>query len=179
MSEIETREKILHHAEKLLARKGTDGLAVRAIIRMAGVNESTIYRHFACKFEILSTLSKVGLERLEKALQEESQNETVIRPDKAFGACYISFALSNPHLFKLIFSEYSSTNTRTYETKEDPILLIFRNFVEGKDISFRSHPSILRTLSLAHGVACLAISNVIALPTKKDDWKNEVDILLS
>jgi AcrR family transcriptional regulator len=92
-----TREQqILEAAEKLFFERSFDGVGVDAIGKEAGVTGSAIYRHFASKDEILSTLFneatdalliKVG-ERLDDPFEELGQ---LVR-------AHIDFALSHRRL---------------------------------------------------------------------------------
>ena len=51
-----TKESILREAGALFARNGYNGVSVRMIARAVGINEGSIYNHFASKEEILEEI---------------------------------------------------------------------------------------------------------------------------
>ena len=51
-----TKEKIFDAAVDLFAEKGYDGVSIRDIGRAVGITESAVYRHYACKDEILESI---------------------------------------------------------------------------------------------------------------------------
>ncbi len=51
-----TRERILHAAREVVARKGKRAATTREIAEVAGVNETTLFRHFGTKEKLLFEL---------------------------------------------------------------------------------------------------------------------------
>ena len=51
-----TRERILHAAREVVARKGKRAATTREIAEVAGVNEATLFRHFGTKEKLLYEL---------------------------------------------------------------------------------------------------------------------------
>lgn len=70
--ELETRQRILAAASRLMAKKGFKGATTRKISELAGVNEVTIFRHFTNKkgivVELLTEMLNVR-QPLEESLQ--------------------------------------------------------------------------------------------------------------
>lgn len=63
-----TRERILQRALELFADRGFEAVSVREITRSLGLNEASLYNHFAGKTALLDAL----LQRLEERLIEPS-----------------------------------------------------------------------------------------------------------
>jgi AcrR family transcriptional regulator len=95
------REAILTEAERALARGGAEQLSLRAIARSIGVSHNAPYKHFATREEILAALIVRGFDHLREDISAQS---TELRPSVARGMAYVSFALSRPALFRLMFS---------------------------------------------------------------------------
>lgn len=58
-----TRERLLEAANRLFLEAGSRGATTRRIAREAGVNEVTLFRHFAGKEELLSAAVEHGAEQ--------------------------------------------------------------------------------------------------------------------
>ncbi len=53
---MDARERILHIAEEMFAKKGYDGTSVNEIAKEAEVNKALIYYYFESKKDLLNTL---------------------------------------------------------------------------------------------------------------------------
>lgn len=91
-------EKVLQH--------GADKLSLRSCARDAGVDPAAVYRHFKSKEDLLGCLTNIAFSELSAAM---TQAETVFRdsdPKEALvqtGLAYIQYALSKPHVFRMMF----------------------------------------------------------------------------
>src|ERR1700720_415329 len=56
-----TRERLLDAAAETFARDGIRGATTREIVRQAGVNEVTLFRHFKSKEQLLREVLRRGL----------------------------------------------------------------------------------------------------------------------
>ncbi|MGP4100123.1 TetR/AcrR family transcriptional regulator [Nonomuraea sp. KM90] len=64
------REHLIATAERLIAERGTAGLAVRVIAREAGVADGVLYNHFADKEELLALALRAHVGAVERDLGE-------------------------------------------------------------------------------------------------------------
>lgn len=81
-------------------------LSLRQLAREAGVSATAVYRHFPDKQALLRALALEGIERLGRAQQAAA--ESASGGGDAFsatGRAYVRFALANPALFRLTFSQ--------------------------------------------------------------------------
>lgn len=90
---------------KLLEDRTADDLGLREVARAVGVSATALYRHFPDKAALLRALAAEGFKRL-----AEAQCAAALAAgggEAGFGAtgrAYVSFALDNPALFRLLFS---------------------------------------------------------------------------
>jgi AcrR family transcriptional regulator len=90
---------------KLLEERRSDDIGLREVARAVGVSATAVYRHFPDKAALLRALSAEGLARLAKVQQAAFTRAGGGKPGfVATGRAYVRFALDNPALFRLIFS---------------------------------------------------------------------------
>ena len=114
-----TKEALRHHARRLFARHGYDGVSMRDLADAVGIQQSGIYNHFASKQILLVDLMVVYMERVMAELQAEVSNHTdpvsklkafvqftvidhINCPDDVFLAFMELRSLENPGLTKLL-----------------------------------------------------------------------------
>ena len=89
----------------LLEERQGDDIGLREVARAVGVSATAVYRHFPDKAALLRALSAEGLDRLAKAQQAAFDQVGGGKAGfVATGRAYVHFALGNPALFRLIFS---------------------------------------------------------------------------
>jgi AcrR family transcriptional regulator len=88
---VRNRARILHHAERLVARNGAEALRIADVARAAGVGAGSIYRSFGSKSGLLLAL----LDESERALQEELlRGEPPLGPGAPAGERVVAFVLA-------------------------------------------------------------------------------------
>lgn len=95
-------------AAGLMALKTTAvaDLSLRQLARDVGVSATAVYRHFPDKQALLTALAIEGiaqLGRFQQAAAQKAASDVATFP--ATGQAYVRFALANPALFRLIFSQ--------------------------------------------------------------------------
>lgn len=81
-------------------------LSLRQLARDVGVSATAVYRHFPDKQALLTALAIEGiaqLGRFQQAAAQKAASDVATFP--ATGQAYVRFALANPALFRLIFSQ--------------------------------------------------------------------------
>jgi len=108
---IDTKQKILDAAERLIAEQGYDATSLRQIIGDAGVNLAAIHYHFGSKEELLQALvdrraAPVNAERLELLGRFEAEAGSKPVPIErilhAFLAPMVAAANRNPQFVKVM-----------------------------------------------------------------------------
>jgi AcrR family transcriptional regulator len=98
------RERLCGAAEKLFAEHGPDGVTMRQLAAELGVSPMTPYRYFKDKEAILAAVRANGFNRFAAALEAayDSESDPAAR-SRAVGDAYVTFALSEPAAYKLMF----------------------------------------------------------------------------
>jgi len=95
-------EALLEAARELLEAEGPGALSLREVARRLGVSHNAPYRHFATREALLAALAAGGFVRLAAATQRAAAEG---RGLEAMGLAYIGFALAEPAVFRLMFSD--------------------------------------------------------------------------
>lgn len=104
---------LLAAAETVLRRDGINGLSLRSIAREAGVSHTAPQHHFGDTAGVLSELAAVGHLRLTHAMEEGASGVRAGPARRqAIARGYVSFAVDNPDLFRLMSRAEMLDNTR-------------------------------------------------------------------
>src|SRR5690349_24858102 len=98
------RERLCAAAERLFAEKGPDAVTMRQLAAELGVSPMTPYRYFQDKEDILAAVRANAFNRFAEALEaaRATPGDAGAR-SAAVGEAYVTFALENPHSYKLMF----------------------------------------------------------------------------
>lgn len=96
---------MLQAAIKLVAQQGSEKLTIRALSHDVGVSRNALYRHYANKTELLCAVAADGFDHLARAYQQigETPEMNATTKLRQVGIAYMTFALANPHLYRLMF----------------------------------------------------------------------------
>jgi len=98
------RERLCEAAERLFAERGPDAVTMRQLAADLGVSPMTPYRYFEDKDDILAAVRTNGFNRFAEALEIARASADGARAiGEAVGLAYVTFALENPHSYKLMF----------------------------------------------------------------------------
>ncbi len=100
------RAGLVEAARALVEEKGPDRLSMTDACRLAGVSTAAPYRHFSDKDDLLLAVALAGLGRQRSAMLTATQghppgSEAAV---SAMGMAYVTFALSEPGVFRLMFA---------------------------------------------------------------------------
>lgn len=100
------RRALLDAALEVLAEGKGWQFTLREIARRAGVSHTAAYKHFPDKAALLSELAAIGFERLRTGLLVALSDGDHASHDSfvAMARAYVRFGLSNPNLYRLMFS---------------------------------------------------------------------------
>ncbi|GLY76326.1 TetR/AcrR family transcriptional regulator [Actinoallomurus iriomotensis] len=102
MSDIGTRERILHAAAQLLAESGGAPISTRAVCAAAGVGAPTLYHHFGDKDGLLDAVVAYGYDRyLEGKRSRPSSGDPVEDLRRGWDA-HVEFGLTHPAFYALM-----------------------------------------------------------------------------
>ncbi len=153
-------------ARKLLERDGLEALTLRAAAREAGVSHMAPYRHFKDKDELLAAVAEQGFRELTAYMDGATASGG---GRLASGVAYVSFALDNPALYRLMFG----AGLASLATSPGLLAAGAEAFQRCLDASGAGGPAAgddetpaaaIALWSAVHGLASLAIDGLVRLP---------------
>lgn len=164
------KTRLVAAARQLLEGGGLDALTLRATARAAGVSHMAPYRHFKDKDELLAAVAEQGFRAMTKFMDSATAAPGT---QTAMGVAYVSFALENPALYRLMFGANLSPRDRFpglaaagAEAYERCIAASAagaqsNRISEDEDAAPSSSVALW---AIVHGLATLAIDGLILLP---------------
>jgi len=159
------RAACLSAALELLEEGGATALSLRAVARRAGVSAAAPYRHYADREALVSAVAAVGYgelaERLAAAHPAPSTPEQLAR----VGVAYVEFALEQPALFRMMFSEPCDRDNEERVAATAAVSLYLREIVAR--CFPRADPEALAPAiwALVHGLAFLHLDGKLDAST--------------
>lgn len=145
----------------LAALETTDfaNISLRQLAREVGVSATAVYRHFPDKQALMQALANEGIVRL-GAFQQQAASES--RGADAFaatGRAYVRWALANPSLFRLTFSECDRAGRELFgENLAADMLEQMAGEATGGDPAAVQR-LMVQAWALVHGLAMLMLDN--------------------
>ena len=109
------RRALIETAVKAIAKHGVGSLSLRELAARAGVSAGAPYHHFASRDELLASIAEEGFARLEVQLiaaRDAAPQNTGARLE-ALGLAYVTFAVSSPGFFRVMFHGASKSSGPT------------------------------------------------------------------
>ncbi len=166
----------------LLATRTVDDLSLREVARAVGVSANAVYRHFADKRTLMKALAAEGFRAL--AVTQRKAAEAAGGGAAGFdatGVAYVRYALANPALFRLMFSNPTSVDRlRTPPSvTNDPMALLQASTGRLASSAGDARIMALQSWSLAHGLAMLMLDSQVPADDADIDlvfanWSNSV-----
>ncbi|MGZ3427747.1 MAG: TetR/AcrR family transcriptional regulator [Polyangia bacterium] len=111
------RRTLLDAALAIVGKAGPGALSLRELARKAGVSHAAPYRHFKSREALVLPLANHGFPGLGAEMQRSAGGESnPILRFRALGVAYVSYAVSHPGHFRIMFSN------ELHEGTEDPEL---------------------------------------------------------
>jgi len=99
------RAALISEGLAILGESDADSLSLRELARRVGVSAPSVYRHFPDKQALMTALAEEGLRRLGASQHEAAEAAGGGKAGfAATGRAYVRFALTNPALYRLIFT---------------------------------------------------------------------------
>jgi AcrR family transcriptional regulator len=147
--EKSTKEKIFDAAVDLFAEKGYDGVSIRDIAKAVGIKESSVYKHYRSKDEILDTIFEYMKARLYPSQTSGSSMVTMLDAltfEQVLESGYASLGrmMADPLMLKITriitIELYRNEKIREFfysqmfERPVDDLELLFRRLMDKKKI---------------------------------------------
>ena len=169
------RASLIAAARDLLISDGISGCTLKQASNMVGVSVAAPYRHFKDKDSLLVAVAHSGFEELAQKITDgrDSHAKGSIDSILHIGRVYVTFAIENPALFRLMFN--SPANQCPHSETINPALdeggdRCFEAFIEtvtafltAHEISLTETPDLAASLwSIVHGTAALEMEGQFA-----------------
>jgi AcrR family transcriptional regulator len=166
------RRALLDEALATIRDKGVEGLTLREIGARLGVSRSALYRHFADKRALLTTVATDGFRMLREQLVT-AREECADAPgsSQAMGVAYVRFAVANPSHYRVMFSRFVEPQPQEPELATEAVGA-FQALVDAvaamqREGIVRHDDTVLMARymwAVVHGVAMLAIDGQLPEP---------------
>ena len=179
--------RLIKVARTILETEGLEALTLRAAARLAGVSHMAPYRHYESKDDLLAAVAEEGFKSLTAAMDQtaDGTSDPQVRL-RALARAYLTFALGNPALYRLMFganlpnrSRFPGLVAACHDCSSRCVAVVAPEAgLEGKNLALPRKA--IATWSFVHGLASLAIDGLVPLPEKTDPaFLDEVDALLA
>src|SRR5687767_5447159 len=159
------RRGLLDEALATIRTDGVDGLTLREIGARLGVSRTALYRHFADKGALLTTVATEGFRTLRVGLvtawEDGGRDDDAFR---AMGVAYVRFAVANPSHYRVMFGGLADPQARDPELGAEAEgafqALVNAPSALQRDAVARSDDAVLMARyvwALVHGMAMLGI----------------------
>ncbi|MGC2600964.1 MAG: TetR/AcrR family transcriptional regulator [Rhodomicrobium sp.] len=174
------KTRLITEARDLLERDGIAALTLRAAARKAGVSHMAPYRHFTDKDDLLAAVAEQGFRELTEFMDRAvALHGTPL----AGGVAYVSFALENPALYKLMFGTGLASPHR-FPGLVAAGAQAFQRCVEasrakGAGTGGDEVPDAAIALwAIVHGLASLAADGLVTLPPPGSEREKRIAAIL-
>lgn len=103
MTSVETRERIIEAAARLLAEGGPDAMSTRAVSAAAGVQPPAIYRLVGDKHDLLDAVTSHGFATYLRSKAAMTPSDDPVEDLRRGWDRHIDFGLSNPAVYAAIY----------------------------------------------------------------------------
>jgi AcrR family transcriptional regulator len=162
------RRVILDAAGQLFLEQGYEGFSMRRVAERIGYSATTIYRYYEDKDDLLFAVVNEGFSEFARQLRETA--EAVSNPIKRLEGlwhAYLSFGLSNPVYYQLMFMQRADLLFESRREQTGPMIESFdvlqKAVGAAMDAGLMKRGDVLtysRVIwSLVHGVTALALAD--------------------
>lgn len=164
------RAALIDAATALVEEAGPDGASMREAARRAGVSSAAPYRHFKDGDELMSAVAAAGHRRLLAHMAAATRGHTSpLQQYRAHGIAYVIFAVSNPHLFRVMnTARWASAGgspemaAARAELDADTLTLVQRAQAAGELVEDAPTVQMLAAQALVHGLARMFVDGQMA-----------------
>jgi AcrR family transcriptional regulator len=180
MASTKTSDERYHHGDlraalvaeglKLLKGAPAEALSLREIARNVGVSATAVYRHFPDKAALIDAMCEVGDEKLAEAFRKAMAKEkSEADAFSAMGRAYVTFALANPALFRLMMSAQGGKAQQNTSAGRSMLIRAIAELSGDKASKQQLKVTQLRAWSVVHGLAMLMLDGIVPKDEKLID----------
>ncbi len=173
---------LLHAAETVLDRDGTNGVTIRAVASEASVAPMSVYNRFDNKEGLLATLAIRALDELAVVIQTPPDAEPRERFRQACRS-YRNYALEHPARYQLIFStgsplEDQSSPVADHGRAAFGVLIELIRGMAGETASDPTEAA-QAVWSALHGAVTIEIAGIGQTPDATASYEHMLDLLIT
>lgn len=151
-------------ASAVIRREGPERFSLRAIAKATGVDPAAVYRHYRDKQALLDAVAEDGFVELTEAMEAAATAHRKAAPRlRAAGEAYVRFAVTEPHLFRLMFGpggvDPQAVAARTDSGRDafGTLLALLDELREAGQSRLTARRAALPAWAAVHGLAELAL----------------------
>src|SRR5947209_19005439 len=118
------RLQLIEAAARLIATEGASGLTVGRVAESVGTSTMAIYTHFGGMPELRRAVRREGFARLAARAAQMEESDDPVADLATLGIEYNENALSNPHLYRVMFMEQPLDETDADAGTETSAILV-------------------------------------------------------
>ena len=159
------RSALIEAAAQLIATEGASGLTLRRVADAVGTSTMAIYTHFGGMPELRRAVRREGFARLAEHLAEVRETHDAVADLAQLGRAYYDNALSNPHLYRVMFMEQpldaadAAARTDTFQVL---VGAVQRCIEDGRFAPANAADLATQFWALGHGVVSLQLTRVLS-----------------
>jgi len=123
------KESLLQTALEMIDREGLEAITLRELSTRLGTSRSAIYRHFSGKDALMKAVINSGFKKLDLAVSPafNAAEKDFLERFHDMGMAYVTFAIHNPNLYRLLFGPAMSREREEMCESEKPDLHKLKN----------------------------------------------------
>ena len=159
------RTALIEAAARLIATEGAPGLTLRRVADEVGTSTMAIYTHFGGMSELRRAVRREGFARLAARGAQVDQTDDPVADLATLGREYYEHAMSNPHLYRVMFMEEpldADDAAARMETFDLVVAAMRRCIDSGRFVP--ADPAALATQfwAVGHGVVALELAHLLS-----------------
>lgn len=126
------KESLIQTALDMVDNEGLEAITLRELSTRLGTSRSAIYRHFDGKDALMKQVILAGFERLDTIIEPIFNGDgktPLLTRFHDMGVAYVTFAVENPNLYRLLFGPVMSQQREEVCEEEKPDL---HNMIKGE-----------------------------------------------
>lgn len=179
----ELRQALIGAARLLIAERQGNDFSLSDACRRAGVSTAAPYRHFADKTEIINEVVAQGFLDLANRFRAATSAFPAGNADRilAVGEVYLSFAMKEPALFRMMFSQKPNLSGEDAGTREGRacfayVLQEVMDYCALNGVEGDAQMIAVQLWTLVHGTASLTIDGDYAKVVPTVDVRNMISL---
>lgn len=179
----ELRQALINAARQLINERQGNDFSLSDACRRAGVSTAAPYRHFADKAEIINEVVAQGFIDMTNWARTEAEAFPPGAPERilAVGRVYLGFAIREPALFRMMFSQAHNAENDDVATTTGKACFAYvlgevENYCSLHGVADDARMVAVQLWTMVHGAASLTIDGDYAKVSPDIDIKRMIDL---